>query len=488
MSLNSIYKLSLALLTDLYELTMAYGYWKEGLAERNAVFHLSFRRKPFQGSFAIAAGLQTAIEYIQSFHFDESDLTYLASLKGKGDQPLFEQGFLDYLKNFSFECDLDAMPEGTPVFPYEPLLRVQGPIIQAQLLESALLNIVNFQSLIATKAARISWAARPDPVVEFGLRRAQGIDGALSASRAAFIGGCESTSSVLAGKLFDIPVRGTHAHSWVMAFDDEAESFKAFAEALPHNCVFLVDTYDSLTGAKNAIKVAKELGKNMEMLGVRLDSGDLTHLSIQIRKLLDDAGFTEAKIMASNELDEHLIRDLKHQGAKISIWGVGTNLVTGKDQPALDGVYKLSAFQDQNSKWQYKVKISEQIAKVTDPGILQVRRYFDERGYLGDMLYDTLTLPGDPHILIDPTDPTHTKKMLTSTQFKDLLVPILRKGKPVYKHPSLKEIQRYAQTELDRFHPAIRRFLNPQPYFVGMEKSLYNLKVRMIEEIQERIP
>ncbi len=486
MSLNSIYKLSLALLTDLYELTMAYGYWKEGLAERNAVFPLSFRRKPFHGSFALTAGLQTAIEYIQNFRFDESDLAYLESLKGKGSEPLFEKGFLDYLKNFSFTCDLDAMPEGTPVFPYEPMLRVQGPIIQAQLLESALLNIINFQSLIATKAARICWAARPDPVVEFGLRRAQGIDGALSASRAAFIGGCESTSSVLAGKLYDIPVRGTHAHSWVMAFEDEEESFKAFAHALPHSCVFLVDTYDSLKGAKNAIKVAKKLGKSMDMLGVRLDSGDLTHLSIQIRKLLDDAGFVNAKIMASNELDEHLISDLKHQGAKISIWGVGTNLVTGKDQPALDGVYKLSALQDQNGNWQYKVKISEQIAKVTDPGILQVRRYFDAQGYLADMLYDLPTLPNDPHILIDPTDPTHTKKMLPGAQFKDLLVPILRGGKCIYNFPTLKETQRYAHAELDRLHPAMRRFLNPQPYFVGMEKSLYNLKVRMIEEIKER--
>lgn len=489
MQLNSIYGLSLALLTDLYELTMAYGYWKEGLAEREAVFHLSFRKKPFKGSFAVAAGLETAMEFIDNFHFDESDISYLEGLKGSSGKPLFEPGFLDYLKNFSFSCDIDAMPEGTPVFPYEPLIRVRGPMIQAQLLESALLNIINFQSLIATKAARICWAARPDPVVEFGLRRAQGIDGALSASRASFIGGCESTSSVLAGKLYDIPVKGTHAHSWVMAFDEEEASFRAFAKAMPDSCIFLVDTYDSISGVANAIKIGKELKKEgVEMLGIRLDSGDLAHLSIQIRKMLDEAGFQSAKIMASNELDEQIISDLKHQGAQISIWGVGTNLVTAKDQSALDGVYKLAALQDAEGKWQYKLKISEQIAKVTDPGILQVRRYFNERGYTADMIYDEPTLPKGAHTFLDPTDPTHSSKVRPDAKFKDLLVPVMRKGKSVYKYPSLKEIQKYAQEELDLFHPAIRRFLNPQPYFVGMEKSLYDLKVKMIEEIKERLP
>ncbi|MBI2743567.1 MAG: nicotinate phosphoribosyltransferase [Chlamydiales bacterium] len=488
MQLNSIYGLSLALLTDLYELTMAYGYWKEGIAERESVFHLSFRRKPFKGSFAVAAGLKTAVEFIQNFQFDESDLSYLEGLRGSSGKPLFEQGFLDYLKNFSFSCDLDAMPEGTPVFPYEPILRVQGPIIQAQLLESALLNIINFQSLIATKAARICWAAKPDPVVEFGLRRAQGIDGALSASRAAFIGGCESTSSVLAGKLYDIPVRGTQAHSWVMAFDDEESSFRAFAKALPDSCMFLVDTYDSVTGVKNALTVAKELRKEgVEMLGVRLDSGDLAHLSIQIRKMLDDAGFPHAKIMASNELDEQIISDLKHQGAKISIWGVGTNLVTAKDQSALDGVYKLSAIRDEKGDWQYKLKISEQIAKVTDPGILQVRRFYNKSGAFADMVYDPARLPKEGQVFLDPADPTHSSKVRPEMEYKDLLVPIMRKGKEVYNHPSLKEVQSYSQQELDRFHPAIRRFLNPQPYFVGMEKSLYELKVKMIEEIKEKL-
>lgn len=485
--MNSIYKLSLALLTDLYELTMAYGYWKHKMAEREAVFHLFFRRKPFKGSFAIAAGLQPAVEYIESFRFDESDLAYLESFKGSDGRPQFEKGFLDYLKKFKFTCDLDAMPEGTPVFPYQPLVRVKGPLIQAQLLESVLLNLINFQSLIATKAARITWAARPDPVIEFGLRRAQGIDGAISASRAAFIGGCESTSHVLAGKLYGIPVKGTHAHSWIMAFDNEVESFRAFAEALPHGCIFLIDTYNTLRGVEHAIEIAREMKKRgKEILGVRLDSGDLAQLSMEIRKKLDEAGFSHAKIMASNELDEETISDLKHQGTKVTIWGVGTHLVTGKDQPALDGVYKLSAIQDKKGKWEYKLKISETLAKVTDPGILQVRRFSDREGYIADMIYDASSPPKEASILIDPLDPSQSERMKGGEKFKDLLVPILRRGKSVYTHPSLQEIQKYSKEELDRFPQTIRRFLNPAPYFVGLEKSLYDLKMKMISQIKTR--
>ena len=405
--LKSIYRESLSLLTDLYELTMAYGYWKLGIAERESVFHLFFRRKPFDGGFAVVAGLETALEFLDNFHYSASDLAYLEQLKGPDGKNYFEPLFLEYLANFSLKCDIDAMPEGTPVFPYEPILRVQGPMLHAQLLESPLLNIINFQTLIATKSARICWAARPDPVVEFGLRRAQGIDGALAASRAAFIGGCEGTSNVLAGKIYGIPVKGTHAHSWIMAFDEEEESFEAFAKAMPGNCIFLVDTYDTIEGVKKAIRVAKKMrAKGTEMIGVRLDSGDLAHLSIEIRKLLDADGFPNAKIMASNELDEHIINDLKHQDAKVNLWGVGTNLVTGKDQPALDGVYKISALKDEMGKWQYKVKISEQLAKVTNPGIHQVRRYYDDRGNVADMIYDIHSeLPAKPHS-IDPLDPT----------------------------------------------------------------------------------
>ena len=478
----SIYSESLALLTDFYELTMAYGYWKMGLADREAAFQLFFRRKPFGGEFAIAAGLETALDFLQRFRYSSSDLAYLEKLKK------FDPKFLDFLSRFSFQCDIDAMPEGTPVFPYEPLLRVQGPLLHAQLLECPLLNIINFQSLIATKAARVCWAARPDPVVEFGMRRAQGIDGALAASRAAYIGGCESTSHVLAGKIYGIPVKGTHAHSWIMAFDDEQDSFEAYAELMPKNCIFLIDTYDTIGGVKKALSVAKKMRSNgVEMMGVRLDSGDLASLSIEVRKILDDAGFPETKIMASNELDEWIISDLKHQGAKINVWGVGTNLVTGKDQPALDGVYKLSAIKDERGRWQYKVKISEKLTKVTNPGLSQVRRYYGNRGNIADMIYDIHSEFGAKPQCIDPFDPAYTQTFSADMQYKDLLLPIFRGGKSVYALPTLNEIREKTLSELSQFHPAMRRFLNPQPYFVGLEKSLYDLKLNLIHETQTKM-
>jgi nicotinate phosphoribosyltransferase len=485
MTLSSFYKESLTLLTDLYELTMAYGYWKLGMAQREAVFHLNFRKQPFKGPFAIAAGLDTALDFLEHFHYSASDLSYLEKLTSEDGRVLFEKKFLDYLAKVRLHCDIDALEEGTPVFPHEPMIRVQGPILHAQLLESPLLNIINFQSLIATKAARICWAARPDPVVEFGMRRAQGIDGALSASRAAYIGGCASTSHVLAGKIFGIPVKGTQAHSWIMAFDDEEESFEAFAEVMPRNCIFLIDTYNSIEGAKRAIAVAKKMReKGVEMLGVRLDSGDLVQLSVKIRKLLDEAGFAQAKIMASNELDEYLITDLKQQGTKVTIWGVGTHLVTGKEQPALDGVYKLSAIKDAQGKWDYKIKISEQLAKVTNPGVLQIRRYENEHGYLYDMMYDIFTeLPVRCHC-IDSLDPTHVEIAEPSARYKDLLIPVMRKGKRVYSSPPLASIRAKAIEELSRFAPAMRRFLNPEPYFVGMEKGLYEMKLNLIRELR----
>ncbi len=485
--IRSIYGESLTLLIDLYELTMAYGYWKLGIAEREAVFHLNFRKKPFNGAFAVAAGLETALDFLERFRFSASDLAYLSSLQDSHGQPLFEKAFIEYLGDFALQCDIDAVPEGTPIFPYEPLLRVQGPILHAQILESALLNIINFQTLIATKAARICWAARPDPVVEFGVRRAQGIDGALSASRAAYIGGCESTSHLLAGKMYGIPVKGTHAHSWIMAFDEELESFYAYSQVLPHNCIFLVDTYDTIAGVKHAIKAAKRMReKGAEMIGVRLDSGDLTHLSIEIRRLLDEAGFPQAKIMASNELDEHLITDLKHQGAKINVWGVGTHLVTGKEQPAIDGVYKLSAIRDAKGQWQRKVKISEQLAKVTDPGILQVRRYYNGQGYMADMLYDIHTELGAECRFVDPFDPTKWVASADGTGYQDLLVPVWRGSKRVYRSPPLEQIRAYASEELARFSPAMRRFLYPQPYFVGLEKSLYEMKLQLLTRAHKR--
>ncbi|MBS0626506.1 MAG: nicotinate phosphoribosyltransferase [Verrucomicrobia bacterium] len=470
---------SLALLTDLYQLTMVYGYWKSGLASRHAVFHLNFRKWPFKGGYAIAAGLETAVKFIEKFHFSDTDLEYLESLQDSKGQKLFEPKFLEFLNRFQFECDLDAMPEGTAVFPYEPLIRVKGPIWQAQLLESPLLNIVNFQTLIATKAARICMAAGSDPVIEFGMRRAQGIDGAISASRAAYIGGCAGTSDVIAGKLFDIPVRGTHAHSWVMAFEDEAEAFKTFGEIMPKNCVFLVDTYNSLAGTRKACAVARSLkNRGFELAGVRLDSGDLARLSIEIRKILDEEGFPSAQIMASNELDEYLIRDLKQQGAKITLWGVGTNLVTGKDQPALDGVYKLSAIQGVDGKWQYKLKLSEQTVKVTNPGMLQVRRFFNGTHYEGDAIYDEWLGISSPCEVIDPSDTNHQPKFDQGGE--DLLVPIFRNGKKVYHSPSLHDCRSLCLRELKRLPPSVERFTNPQPYLAGLEKKLYEKKLKLI--------
>lgn len=478
-----IYKSSLALLTDLYELTMACGYWKLGMMERQASFSLFFRRRPFDGNYAITAGLQTAIEFIEAFRFEESDLTYLEGLKTSNGEPLFEPKFLEYLSKFSFNCDLYAMPEGTPVFPYEPLLFVRGPLLEAQILESSLLNIINFQTLIATKASRICEAAEGDEVVEFGLRRAQGIDGALSAARAAFVGGCHSTSNVIAGKYFGIPVKGTHAHSWIMAFDKEEEAFKAYADVMPNNCIYLVDTYNTIEGVKKAIAVART--KKEKMLGVRLDSGDLAQLSIEIRKLLDGAGFTDAKIMASNELDERVIRDLKMQGAKVNLWGVGTNLITAKDQPALDGVYKLSAIQNKKGKWVSKLKISEQLAKTTNPGTLQVRRFYDKEGKAyADMLYDFEKGAPGACELIDPVDPSKSLSIKKGEKGRDLLIPIFSRGKKVYDSPTLTEVRSNTEKELGTFSPPVRRFLNPHSYFMGLEKGVYDLKMELINEIK----
>lgn len=485
--MEQIYKPSLALLTDLYQLTMSYAYWQKGLDKREAVFHLFFRRPPFKGGFTVAAGLEWVVQFLENFQFDESDLQYLAQLKSPDGSPLFAPQFFQYLRDLRFSCDIDAVPEGTVVFPYEPLIRVQGPLIQCQILESILLNLVNFSTLIATKAARMCIAAQGDSVLEFGLRRAQGIDGALSASRAAYIGGCDSTSNVLAGKLFGIPVKGTHSHSWVMVFDDELASFKTYAECLPSNCVFLVDTYDTIDGVRHAIEVGKWLqGQGKRMIGIRLDSGDLAYLSIKARQMLDKEGFKDAKIVASNELDETLISELKRQGAQINVWGVGTNLITAKDQPALDGVYKLSAINDEEGKWLYKLKLSEQMLKVSNPGILQVRRYRNKQENIADVMYDIHTDLKQGCFVIDPLDPTKQKVLKNGFASEDLLVPIFRKGRKVYDLPTLETIRAKTQNELKRFNVGIKRFLNPHQYFVGMEKSLYDLKVELIKTIRNK--
>lgn len=470
-----------ALLTDLYELTMACAYWKAGKAGQEAVFELFFRRPPFQSGFAVAAGLEPVIDFLKGFCFTDDDAAYLATLTGNDGQPLLDGKFLEYLKKLRLNCDVHAVPEGTIVFPKEPLLRVQGPILQCQLVETAVLNLINFQTLVATKAARVCLAAQGEPVVEFGLRRAQGVDGALAASRAAYIGGCESTSNVLAGKLFNIPVRGTHAHSWVMSFDDEREAFRVYAEAMPNNCVFLVDTYDTLEGVRRAVEAERRLREQgHELAGIRLDSGDLAWLSIEARKILDEAGFQNAVIFASNNLDEYIIASLKDQGAKINAWGVGTKLVTDFDEPALGGVYKLAAVRGKDGGWNYKVKLSEQSAKVTNPGIHQVRRFRSEKEYIGDGIYDLqLGAPGD-FTIVDPLDPTRRKHLPPGTPFEDLLVPIFEKGRLVYQSPPLADIRRRAQSELSMFHSGIKRFVNPHQYPVGLELKLHELKTELV--------
>jgi nicotinate phosphoribosyltransferase len=475
------------LLTDLYQLTMAYGYWKEKMLDHEAIFHLTFRQEPFHGGYAITCGLSDAIDFLRNFEFRPDDLAYLADLRGSDAEALFETGFLDYLEALRFACDIDAIPEGNVVFPHEPLLRVSGPLLQCQLFETALLNIINFQTLIATKSARICLAARGSPVMEFGLRRAHGPDGALAASRAAYIGGCVATSNVLAGKVFGIPVRGTHAHSWVMSFDTESEAFEAYAEAMPGNCIFLVDTYDSIEGIRHAVQVGTRLraiGK--DLVGIRLDSGDLSYLSKVARRILDQAGFNTTQIVASNDLDEHVIASLNEQGALIDLWGVGTKLVTAFDQPALGGVYKLGAIRSGNSPWQKKVKLSEQTVKVSNPGSLQVRRFKDQNEYLADMIYDELEGVPAGLTIVDIADVTIHKKIPGSAMFHDLLVPIFRAGNLVYERPSIHAMRDLAQSELGRFYAGIKRLLNPHIYPVGLELGLYEVKSRLMQEARGR--
>lgn len=486
-TLKSFYGHSLALLTDFYQLTMAYSFWQSPKADFEGTFNLYFRKNPFQGGYTIACGLQTAIDYLKNFRFDPDDIAYLATLKGNNDLPLFASEFLDYLQNLEFSCDIDAMPEGTVVFPNQPLVRVSGPLIQCQLLETPLLNIINFQTLIATKAARICQATLGEPVLEFGLRRAHGIDGGTTASRAAYIGGVDATSNVLAGQLYDIPVRGTHAHSWIMSFESETEAFEEYARAMPNNCIFLVDTYDTLQGVHKAVQIGKSLRqRGYKLGGVRLDSGDLAYLSIEARKILDDNGFTDAVIVASNDLDEGIIASLKEQGAKISVWGVGTRLATAWDQPALGGVYKLSAIREPGGKWQYKIKLSEQREKVSNPGIHQVRRYKYQGEFIADAVFDINLSDMKNPIIIDPLDYTRQKLIHADSEFEDLLQPIFSKGKYVYQAPTIHQSRQYAKKQLADFHAGIKRFVNPHQYPVGLERKLDQLKTKLIFEARNK--
>src|SRR5438876_1956454 len=412
------------LTTDLYEVTMACGYFKAGVTDHDAVFHVTFRENPFAGQFTVACGLATAIDFLRTFHFTDTEVDHLGSQRGNDGKPLFDSRFLDCVRGLQLTCDVDAIPEGTLVFPNEPLVRIIGPIIECQLLETALLNLLNFQSLIATKAARVCLAAQNDAVIEFGLRRAQGPDGGLSASRAAYVGGCVGTSNLLAGERYDIPVSGTQAHSWIMFFESETEAFQTYARALPNNCVFLVDTYNSLDGVGRAIEVAKRLRRDgHELIGVRLDSGDRVALSIEARKMLDEAGFREAKIVCSGGLDEFAIADMKSRGAKIDIWGVGTKLATGQPDAALDGIYKLGAVRRPGEQWRYRIKLSDEPDKTSCPGLLQVRRFCDRDGkFISDAIYEIHHAISERCVVVDLTSSAH-REIPNGTAYSDLLVP-----------------------------------------------------------------
>ncbi len=468
---------NLTLLTDLYQLTMARGYHHAGTHNREAVFHLFYRKNPFGGHYAVAAGLALAVDYLQNLHFAVDDIQYLAGLKGNDDRPLFDETFLNFLQRFKFSCDIEAVPEGTVVFPHEPLLRVQGPLWQCQLIETALLNLINFSTLIATKAARITAAAQGDTVLEFGLRRAQGIDGGLTASRAAYIGGCHATSNVLAGKMYGIPVKGTHAHSWVMSFADELESFRAYAAAMPANSVFLVDTYDTIEGVKNAVTVGKEMRKNgHEMSGIRLDSGNLAQLSVEARKILDAGGFPQASIVASNDLDEYRIEKLKNEGAKITIWGVGTRLATAYDQPALGGVYKLAALKNADGKWDYKIKISEDAIKTSNPGRLSVRRIRKNGIPQADVIYDA-DLDNDGTFTLHPFDGSPTINF-TFADGEDLLQPLFKNGKFVGKTESIHALRERTLAQVALFQKT-----DIENYRTGLEAQVWEKKRELRREV-----
>jgi nicotinate phosphoribosyltransferase len=470
---------NLTLLTDLYQLTMMYGYWKTGMKNDVAVFDMFYRKPCESMNYAIMAGVEQLIDYVNNLYFDEEALAYLRSLN------LFEEGFLEELRSFRFTGDIQAVPEGTIVFPGEPLVRVMAPIFEAQLIETTLLNIINHQTLIATKTSRIVQAAEGGSILEFGLRRAQGPDAGIYGARASVIGGADATSDVLAGQMFGIPVRGTHAHSWVMSFPTELEAFRAYAMCFPKACLLLVDTYDTLkSGVPNAIKVFKELrAEGYEPNGIRLDSGDLAYLTREARRMLDEAGFPKAKICASGDLDETLIRDLLLQGAKIDIWGVGTKLITSMDCPALGGVYKLSARME-NGSFAPKIKISENPAKVTNPGVKKLLRLYDNK--TEKAIADLIALESEvfdaskPLTIFDPVD---TWKMMTLTDYRvrSLQVPLFKGGVQVYQSPSLKEIQAYHFREMDTFWDQYKRNLNPHIYKVDLSDGLWMLKQSMLK-------
>lgn len=480
---------NLTLLTDLYELTMMQGYFKHKDRNETVIFDAFYRNNPCGGGYSIAAGLEQLIAYIKELHFSPEDIRYLDSLH------LFEKDFLDYLADFHFSGDIYAIPEGTVIFPREPLVKVIAPIMEAQLVETAILNIINHQSLIATKAARVCYAARGDGIMEFGLRRAQGPDAGIYGARAAVIGGCIGTSNVLCGQLFDVPVKGTHAHSWIMSFPDEYTAFKTYADIYPSACILLADTYDTLkSGVPNAIRVFREMRKAgipLTFYGIRLDSGDLAYLSKKARAMLDEAGFPDAVISASNDLDEYLIESLKAQGAAITSWGVGTNLITSKDNPAFGGVYKLAAVMGQDGEFIPKIKLSENTEKVTNPGNKTIYRVYEKDS--GKIKADLICLVGEtfneeePLLLFDPLEPwKKTRLPGGSYNLRELLVPVFRKGKCCYESPKVMAIRDYCQKELSTLWDETKRFVNPHPIYVDLSQKLYDIKIALLDQMSEK--
>ena len=477
--------LDLTLLTDLYELTMMQGYFKNP-TDQVVVFDAFYRQNPCDGGYAIAAGLEQVIEYIRDLHFSPDDVEYLRGLN------LFDDDFLEYLRGFHFTGDIYAIPEGTVVFPREPLLKVVAPVMEAQLVETAILNIINHQSLIATKASRVVYAAKGDGIMEFGLRRAQGPDAGIYGARAAVIGGCVGTSNVLTGKMFDVPVKGTHAHSWIMSFPDEYTAFKTYANLYPNACLLLVDTYDVLdSGVPNAIRVFKEMKEkdpNFHGYGIRIDSGDLAYLSKKAYEMLEAAGFGDAIISASSDLDEYLIDSLKAQGATINSWGVGTNLITSKDCPSFGGVYKLAAIQNKNGEFEPKIKLSENTEKITNPGNKTVYRIYEKE--TGKMKADYICFvdeeinPEEDLLLFDPSETWKKTKMKAGTYtVREMMQPIFINGECVYTSPSVKEIAAYCRQEKDTLWDESKRLFNPHQMYIDLSPRLYEVKKQLLDRM-----
>ena len=474
---------NLTLMTDLYQLTMMNGYLKNNKHTERVIFDVFFRQNELI-TYSLAAGLEQAIDYILNLEFNDDDISYLRSLN------LFGEDFLDYLKNLKFTGDVYSVPEGTMVFPGEPILTICAPIMQAQLIETAILNIINHQTLIASKAAKVCYSAKGDTVMEFGLRRAQGPDAGIYGARAAIIGGCNSTSNVIAGKMFDVPISGTHAHSWVMSFPSEYDAFKAYSEVYPDATLLLVDTYDTLkSGIPNAIKVFDELkAKGKKPIGIRLDSGDLAYLTKKARQMLDDAGYPDAIICASGDLDEKLVQSLKIQGAKINSWGIGTKLITSADMPALGGVYKLAGVFNADGSVTPKIKVSETSAKITNPGFKKVVRIYDGKTKKAEadliMLKDEVIDTSKPLTI---THPLETWKKITFENYsiKELTCQIVKDGKLVYNMPKLKQIKEYAKGEMATFWDEYLRIDSPHIYKVDLSDKLLALKTSMLENIRK---